>query len=321
MTILMRASDEPVASRLDYWRHAVGDTIVPFDLRIDAPADFESRILTGDVGAVRVAELATLPGEVLRTPKLIRRSDPELCKIDVQVRGRTVVEQDGRRATMEPGDFTFVDLSRPCRWVTSSAEVVAVMFPRAMLPIQRKELAELTAVPFSGLRGPGALVFSLVRRLVHHLHDYDASEGARLGAAVLDLLTVALTARLDRPAAVSPETRQLALLASINAHIEQRLGDPELSPASIAAAHHISLRYLQKLFAAQGLTVSSLIRRRRLERCRRDLLDPALRIRPVSAIAARWGFPNAVHFNRTFRDTYDLPPGEFRRRCNTADAR
>ncbi|MGH3774727.1 MAG: helix-turn-helix domain-containing protein [Pseudonocardiaceae bacterium] len=48
------------------------------------------------------------------------------------------------------------------------------------------------------------------------------------------------------------------------------------------------------------------------DRCRRDLLDPALADRPVSAIATRWGYPNAAHFSRAFRDAYGLPPREYR---------
>ncbi len=74
----------------------------------------------------------------------------------------------------------------------------------------------------------------------------------------------------------------------------------------------ISARYLYKLFETQQTTVADWIRRRRLERCRRDLLDPALTARPVSAIAARWGLPNPVHFSRLFRAAYHAPPGEYR---------
>ncbi|MEO3823297.1 helix-turn-helix domain-containing protein [Actinomadura sp. B10D3] len=37
-----------------------------------------------------------------------------------------------------------------------------------------------------------------------------------------------------------------------------------------------------------------------------------MRDRPVSAIAARWGFADAAAFSRVFRAAYGLPPGEFR---------
>jgi AraC-like DNA-binding protein len=75
------------------------------------------------------------------------------------------------------------------------------------------------------------------------------------------------------------------------------------------------VRYLYRLFEAQGTTVAAWIRHRRLERCRADLTDPALRAAPVSAVAARWGLPDSAHFSRLFRRTYGLPPAEYRRAC------
>jgi hypothetical protein len=62
-----------------------------------------------------VAEDAGASFDALRTPKLIRLSDPELFKVDVQVRGRTVLAQGDRETALAPGDFTLVDLSRPSR--------------------------------------------------------------------------------------------------------------------------------------------------------------------------------------------------------------
>jgi AraC-like DNA-binding protein len=80
----------------------------------------------------------------------------------------------------------------------------------------------------------------------------------------------------------------------------------------IAAENYISVRHLHKLCEAEGTTVAAWIRARRLERCRRDLLDPSLRTHPVSAVATRWGFVNPEHFSRLFRAIHQLPPGEYR---------
>jgi AraC-like DNA-binding protein len=104
-------------------------------------------------------------------------------------------------------------------------------------------------------------------------------------------------------------------LLRVQAFIEERLGDPALSPGMIAAANHISLRYLHKLFEPQSRTVAGFIRERRLERCRRDLADPGLAYVPVRAIALRWGFPDPARLNRLFKDEYGVTPGEYRRLC------
>lgn len=313
MSVLLRADDVPVTSRVDYWRHVVDETLGPLDLRLPSGPDLRDELLIGDAGAVRVAQLSTpTAGGANRTPKHIRRSDLEVCTIDVLVRGRGVVEQDGRQAVLGPGGFALVDLSSPVHWTTSAMQTVAVVFPRVLLPLRPGEVAGLTAVRFPGDQGIGALVSSLARQLPRRLDDWDAADGPRLGTAVVDLFTVALAARLDRREQVPPDTRQRALLLRVQAFIEARLGDPALSPGVIAAAHYISPRYLYKLFELQGQTVAGWIRQRRLERCRRDLLDPALAARPVSAIAARWGLVNAAHFSRAFRAAYGVAPVEYR---------
>jgi AraC-like DNA-binding protein len=130
---------------------------------------------------------------------------------------------------------------------------------------------------------------------------------------LLDLLIVAFAERLDRVGAVSHSARRRALTTSIQWFIDRRLADPRLAPRTIAATHHISLRQLQKLFEEQGTSVGRWIRQRRLERCRRDLLDPALADVPASAIAFGWGFADAAHFTRAFRQAYGHPPAEYRR--------
>lgn len=151
-----------------------------------------------------------------------------------------------------------------------------------------------------------------MRQLPAYLHHDRGAPGARLGTVVLDLLSSTVAEMLNQTTTVEPDVRRRALLTRVHAFIEARLGDPSLSPATIAAGHHISLRYLHKLFEAEGSTVAGWIRTRRLERCRTVLLDPDSARRPVAAIATAHGFTSASHFSRVFRDQYGLPPAEFR---------
>lgn len=99
----------------------------------------------------------------------------------------------------------------------------------------------------------------------------------------------------------------------IHAFIEQHLGEQGLTPGAIAVAHHISVRCLHRLFEPQNTTVAAWIRHRRLERCRKELADPALGALPVSAVAARWGLTESAHFSRLFRATYGMAPTDYRR--------
>ena len=311
MSVQLRAGQEPASSRREFWQHVASQALDAIELRATGDIDPADRIVAGRVGSVRVGELtARHPGGAVRTTAHARRTATEMCKIDLPVDGGGLVEQDGRQAVLRPGDFALVDLSRPARWAMSPRRVIAVVFPVALLPVRAEDLRRLAAVAVPGDRGAGALVSPLATRLVEHLDEYGPAEATRLGGAVLDLIGAALCSRLDEKMPQQAGQRALALLVS--AYIDDHLGDPDLSPATVAAANHLSVRTLYRLFEARRTTVTAWIRRRRLERCRRDLADPLLYGRPVSAVGARWGLPNPSHFSRVFRAEYGLPPAAYR---------
>jgi AraC-like DNA-binding protein len=321
-SVRIRVEDEPPANRLDRLRHALGVTIAPFDVRVNTREPLRASVHAGQVGPVTVTKVSCPGLDARRTPELIRVSDPKLVKIGVPVRGQMVCAQNGREAVLRPGDFTLVDLCRPSRvrGIGDRSEIVTVRFARANLSLRDDELARLTAVRVPGHEGLGTPISALALHLSRHLDDTAATDGTRLSAALIDLVGVALAAHLERDDAVPPATRRRALLTSVQAFIERGLADPRLSQTAIATAHHISLRTLQKLFAEQGTTVGRWIRERRLERCRRDLLDPALSDLPASAIAFRSGFADAAHFSRAFSAAYGHPPARYRRLATTVRA-
>jgi len=117
--------------------------------------------------------------------------------------------------------------------------------------------------------------------------------------------------RLDDSARVRGAV-QRSLMLRIKDCIHQRLPDPALGPAEIAAAVNISTRYLHKLFEAEHHTVALYIKGVRLDRARRDLLDPRLADRPISTIAYNCGFSDLSGFNRAFKQAYTVSPNELR---------
>ncbi|HEY7142982.1 MAG TPA: helix-turn-helix domain-containing protein [Streptosporangiaceae bacterium] len=320
MTVVLRSDDVPATSRRDYFHDALAAVIGPVAARTGGGNELPDQVRAADLGAIRVGELsASRPGGADRTRRHIQATDADLCKVDVVARGEVVVEQDGRQARLRAGDFAFVDLSRPARWAnTGAVQVVAVALPRKLLALRAADVAGLTAVGFTGDDGPGALFSGTARQVCRHAGSLDPAAGARVGTATLDLLTVALADRLGRRGQVPPDVGERALVLRVRAFIEDQIADPGLSPTVIARVHHVSLRYLYRLFEGEPASVAGLIKERRLERCRRDLLDRSLGRVPVSAIAARWGLPNAAHFSRAFRDAYGSPPAQYRRLCTRA---
>ena len=121
---------------------------------------------------------------------------------------------------------------------------------------------------------------------------------------------------LQEVAAGSPDggrtATQAALLQRICRTVERRLDDPRLTPARVAQAEGISERYLQKLFEATGDSFSHYLRERRLQRTCADLGNPAMAHDTVSEIAFRYGFNDAAHFSRAFRERFGTSPRAFR---------
>jgi AraC-like DNA-binding protein len=321
LRIRVDSDDEAPRQRLDYWRHVTSQAFVPLDVRTEqAPKDFRGQVLSRHGGGVWASHLTGSSGDAHRTPTLIRRSDAEVYKVQVQIGGRLLGTQDDREALLRPGDLLIYDTTRPYatgplpRRVsgTQPFSLLALMIPRALVPLSPNDVALLTATRISGQRGLGRLISQMLTQMARDLDEYEQAELVCAMTAAIDILTTALAGQLGRAGLVPEHARSRSLLSQAHAFIEDRLADPDLSPSVVAAAHHVSLRMLQKLFEEQGTSVASWIRRRRLERCRRELLNPRSRASTVRAIARQWGFSDPAHFSRAFRAVYGAPPGDYR---------
>ena len=323
MTVVTRMDRIPPSERLEFWRKVVSRTWVPMEVHAERRTDFWGEIRTNHLGALQLTSFTSAPHEVCRTTRLIRESNPELYKLSVVMRGQVVIDQHDRQARLAPSDLVLYDTAQPFRAVVgrpdeAAVQLFTVLFPHALLPFSVDEMGPLTAVRIPGQPGMGGLVSRFLMQLAGQVDQYRAPDAMRLSSAALDMLVALFAQRLDLRSAAPPETHRRALLLGIHAFIEKHLGDPGLSPGAIAAAHHVSVRYLYKLFQEHDLTVASWIRSRRLDRCRRDLADPTLGALPLSAIAARWGITDGAYFSRTFRAAYGVPPREYRQRAGRA---
>ena len=320
MSTVIRTDQVPAADRVDFVEDMAASMWVPMKIRPLHKADtnFCGEFRASGLGAMQVVVMEVMPADVRRTPELICQADPDMVKMVLICGGNScVVEQGGRQAQVSAGDLTCYDTRRPYKVTIGvdgnrPTQVMTFMFPPSMLPLCRSRLKDLTAIRIPASAGVGDLTSQFLLQLARNIDHYSPAEAARLSTAALEVLATRLAREMDIRDWGTPEDRRHALLTTIQAFIQRHLGDPGLSPAMIAAAHHVSLRSLHQLFHDEGLTVAGWIRRRRLEGCRRDLSDPALDSRPVAAIAARWGFSSPGDFSRAFRAAHGLPPAEYR---------
>jgi AraC-like DNA-binding protein len=313
MPLVVSTADVSVREREEAWRAAVAEVFVPLDFSFPDPRAFRGEI-SGDVlGTVAVTRVSAGPHRAERTQRHVARTEMPYYKVSMPLRGYVLISQDGREAPLIPGDLAIYDTSRPYH-VTfdDTCRLLVLMFPHRELRLPHDAVSAVTARRVSGRNGIGGLVAPLLVNLASRLDELGgAASSARLADNVVDLLGT-LYADLLSGAGYRPADPMHTLMTKIRCFIEDNLDDPDLGPESVAAACHISVGYLHKLFRAEGTSVSRTIRERRLEQCRRDLVAPGSRAKAVSAIGAHWGFLDAAHFSRIFKATYGVSPREYR---------
>lgn len=311
----------PPAERFAALRDAVAHNPYPGILRCEDPLSFSGQISSSDFGTMTLLSMSTRAAggcALHRTARLIRRSDPEEYRLVLHCAGpaSSMMAHYGQERALRPGDLTLVHSSSPFHgWRGPGlGRFVWLRIPRESLPVSAPAVHQLLGGHMDGRAGIGSLVSGFMVRAARDIETYRPDEALRLSTVLLDLVGSLLAHELEADDAVPPDSQQRVLLHRIHAFIQRHLGDPRLSPATVAAAHHISVRTLHRIFEAQDTTVAAWIRARRLDRCHRDLADPGARQMPIHAIAARWGFTDAPHFTRAFTATYGLSPSDYRRR-------
>jgi acetamidase/formamidase/AraC-like DNA-binding protein len=309
-----------VTARGDAWSNALARLSFKCETTVseEVAGTLTVRCFAGSFTAVRLAA----------PPQIILGVLPQKTAthwLALSLEGSMHVAEDDRRSPLAPDDIIFGDASAFTPLVIREySQLLLLALPQSAL---RARLLDSLSPRHARLppQAVGTRMLSgFLRTLSETIEDMQEEMARPLESTVLELLAQMLTgtteATFDIPLGSTVRKGPARTLHRIRGAIEQRLGDPALTIADIAAVERASVRYVQKLFERNGDSFLHFLRTRRLERAREDLTDPAHSHLSISDICFRWGFNDAAHFSRAFHDAFGVSPRTFRRAATAEQA-
>lgn len=295
--------------RRQYWEETFNGIHPLSSSSVTDEAQFHGRVSWRQTGRLLLCDISSAPQKVLRQSRHIRQCGCDVIELNLQLEGEGKLLQDGRECVTRPGEIALYDSARPYELSYDRPfRMLYINFPKELVRARFGPTEKVTARTIDGTCGMGRFLAGYIRTLVlQSEEEEDALFSDRLQNHLGDLLTTAVSALPPTSGASAKYCRTTALCRA-KAFIVDNLGDEALSPATVAAALGMSRRYLYDLFADEDIGVASWILHKRLERCRSDIQNAALSFRPLSDIAFSWGFSDASHFSRAFRNRYGMSP-------------
>lgn len=312
MTVVLDTGSSAPHRRLAVWQDIVCDTFVGLDCRSDMRDAFWGSVSQSTIGPVACTRVDSCAQRVFRTASRISRTSDDFVLVALGNGGVNGVFQDGREAVVAAGQFVIYDTTRPyeLRFDDSFSQTIFQM-PRKVLQQRIGSFDALTATTFSSDRPVERLAYDFLLGISRTIEHVDPAVAARLLDQALDLVAMAFADRM-RERSPDQSIHRSALLYRLKNHALTHLSDPGLSLPRAAAAIGISPRYASDLMASEQISFRSYVQAQRLERCKRDLSDPAHMARHIGDIAFAWGFNDLAHFSRIFRQKFATSPREWR---------
>ncbi|MEU9732103.1 helix-turn-helix domain-containing protein [Streptomyces sp. NPDC048002] len=311
----------PTREREEIIRHALWGSFSRVDIDHHAPpGKISGRMRLSALGPIRFCSAKATPVTFRRTERLARQDDDEPAVfVGLQLRGTNLVTQHGRQALVPPGHLVVHESNAPYTLhFAAGVDYCAFRVPRAALAVPGRVLRDIAAIPLGPDNAVARLAFTYFAQLAVSEELHDVAESSTIVDPSLELLRAVMTSRPGASGHVRAAPAEVPLSLRITQYARAHLADPGLSAARIAAAHGISVRHLYSVLAEAGISLGAWIRAHRLAECRRELAGPNGRLRTVAGIGRSWGFVDATHFSKVFKEAYGLSPRAWREQHHRA---
>lgn len=287
------------------WQDSMARLYIPFDARARPTRSerFDAHVSRISLGDAALVDYRCGRATGRRGRREIAATPDDLVGILIMCRGSLGLTLNGSSLLLAAGQVVVWDGGMPGSF-DALGEIAkrTLVVPRARLRAVFPQLERVIGQVLPAEHPPLRLLIAYLETVAAQAGELDAAGRAAAGDAAVELARVALGGGL-------PDRRHRlrdALLVAARRFIEAHLGEDDLTPGRIAAAHSVGLRTLYDAFEPTGESVGAYVRRRRLERCYSDLVLAGAG--SVAEIGVRWGFRDSSHFRRVFRKHYGVSP-------------
>ncbi|MDO8290486.1 MAG: acetamidase/formamidase family protein [Parvibaculum sp.] len=258
--------------------------------------------------------LTSTPQDLSAIQEINKEAGKDGVWVTSLLEGRVTFHDAGHDIKASAGDIVYGAVGSDTTFtLETNCRMVIVYIPRSAFRPRLMAPLPTKVIHLSGRAGIGHVLAGFLASVSEALEDLSVDQLRPIEMALPEFLMAGIFKQADTRALGGAAGVRAALLHRVCQTVEAQLGDPDLSLTQIAESHGISPRYVQKLFENVGQSFTRYIRYRRLERCRYDLESPIHNQLSISDICFRWGFNDAAHFSRAFRDQYNISPREYRR--------
>lgn len=312
--IRFSSQELPEDTRLEYVldfyaRNSMGIDLVPLVESENFLLELSVQMLSGQTW---VGHGTLSPYRALRTHALVASAGNDAVLLSRFSNPYLFAGDDGNEMTLDAGHVLVANLNQPCSYVYPAAgNIQTLSFDPKQLLARFPAFDPDAPMQLDGRSPELALLFAYASAI-----EREGVGNGMLGQVaalhLADLAALALGAQGDYAEAAREGGQKAARLAAIRAELETRFKDAELTAASVAQRHHISVRYLHVLFEQSGQTFSDFVLERRLRYAMSRLSDPRCRHLRIADIAFDAGFSDLTTFNRCFRRRFGDTPSSVR---------
>jgi AraC-like DNA-binding protein len=311
-----QTDDARPVEQFAYYREAICKAFMNLTPEPPATSRFRAKVESVRLGDGALNRVSFPQHIVRRTAGDIAASGSRCFYLNLKLAGRCRIQQAGRDVVLSPGQVGIFDSGRQFSLHHDSGpsfKVASFWVPHQDLRDRLPASFDFAAARISDDPFVGHLIAETARTLNSTALMASENDSVRLFEVMIDLTALSLSRQSRAQVAEAANFADATALALQHA-VHNRLRQPSLSAAAVAAVVGISERYVHKLFERTGSTFAHYVIDRRLDGAAGDLRNPAMAARTAGAIAFDWGFSDLSHFTRRFKQRFGCTPGEWRHR-------